>query len=122
MWTPSTLKWPAQRPSWNYRAGRDGGRPLAVTYNMTRLQSLPTDTAYCVSLNLEDEIDRRRRIAGFDFEHPLFTEAAVAAQARHAEISGVDRIHYCGAYWRNGFHEDGVVSALAVGARFGVGL
>jgi predicted NAD/FAD-binding protein len=116
---------PARRKawaSWNYRTPREAGQPVAVTYNMTKLQTLPTDTAYCVSLNMESEIDRESRIAGFDFEHPLFTEAAIAAQARHAEISGTERIHYCGAYWRNGFHEDGVVSALAVGKRFGVTL
>ncbi len=108
--------------SWNYRRPAEAGRPVAVTYNMTRLQTLPTDAAYCVSLNLEDEVAEPARIARFDFEHPLFTEAAVAAQGRHAEVSGTDRIHYCGAYWRHGFHEDGVVSALAVGRRFGVGL
>ncbi len=108
--------------SWNYRVPRDRGRPVAVTYNMTRLQTLATDTAYCVSLNSEDQIRDETAIARFDFEHPLFTEAAVAAQARHAEVSGADRIHYCGAYWRNGFHEDGVVSALAVCERFGASL
>ena len=42
----------------------------------------------------------------------MFTPDGVAAQARHGEISGVNRTHYCGAYWRWGFHEDGVVSAL----------
>jgi predicted NAD/FAD-binding protein len=108
--------------SWNYRASRESGGPVAVTYNMTKLQTLPTDKAYCVSLNMGGEIDDEARIAHFEFEHPLFTEAAVAAQARHAEISGADRIHYCGAYWRNGFHEDGLVSALAVCKRFGVTL
>ena len=106
--------------SWNYRTPRETGRPVAVTYNLTRLQSLPTRTAYCVSLNLENAIDERRVIARFDFHHPLFDEAAVAAQARHAEVSGVGRIHYCGAYWGHGFHEDGVVSALAVARRLGV--
>ena len=106
--------------SWNYRAPAVAGRPVAVTYNMTRLQSLPTATAYCVSLNLEDAIDERQVIARFDFRHPLFDRAAVAAQARRAEVSGADRIHYCGAYWGHGFHEDGVVSALAVARRLGV--
>ena len=48
----------------------------------------------------------------FEYDHPVYTAAGVAAQARHAEISGVRRTHYCGAYWGWGFHEDGVVSAL----------
>ncbi len=108
--------------SWNYRVPRDRGRPVAVTYNMTRLQTLATDTAYCVSLNVEEDLREEAAIASFDFEHPLFTEPAVAAQTRHAEVSGADRIHYCGAYWRNGFHEDGVVSALAVCERIGARL
>ena len=106
--------------SWNYRAPRAAGGAVAVTYNMTRLQSLPTTTAYCVSLNLEDAIDERKVIARFNFAHPLFDRAAVAAQARHAEVSGADRIHFCGAYWGHGFHEDGVVSALAVARKLGV--
>ena len=106
--------------SWNTRIPREEGRPVAVTYNMTRLQRLPTRTTYCVSLNLDEAIDERAVIARFRFHHPLFTPAAVAAQARHAEVSGADRIHYCGAYWGHGFHEDGVVSALRVARRFGV--
>lgn len=106
--------------SWNYRTPREPGRPVAVTYDMTRLQSLPTSTTYCVSLNLADRVDQRKVLARFDFAHPRFTEAAVAAQARRAEISGADRIHFCGAYWGRGFHEDGVVSALAVARRFGI--
>ncbi len=113
---------PRARASWNYRVPRERGRPVAVTYDMTRLQRLPTRTRFCVSLNLEEEIEDASKLASFDFEHPLFTEGGVAAQARHAEISGVDRIHYCGAYWANGFHEDGVVSALRVCERFGATL
>ena len=46
------------------------------------------------------------------YHHPLFTPAGIAAQARQEEINGVRRTYYCGAWWRNGFHEDGVVSAL----------
>jgi predicted NAD/FAD-binding protein len=108
--------------SWNYRVRRDPARSVAVTYNMTKLQSLPTDATYCVSLNMQKAIFEDRLIRSFDFEHPLFSQEAVAAQQRHSEISGVDGIHYCGAYWRNGFHEDGVVSALTVTRRFGLAL
>ncbi len=108
--------------SWNYRIAREHDRSVAVTYNMTELQRLGTEEAYCVSLNLNDDIADETVLRSFDFEHPLFTEKAVAAQQRHREISGVDGIHYCGAYWRNGFHEDGVVSALEVTRRFGATL
>jgi uncharacterized protein len=51
-------------------------------------------------------------IASFRYDHPMFTPAAVAAQARHRQINGAAGVYYCGAYWRYGFHEDGVVSAL----------
>ena len=57
---------------------------------------------------------RSRVIRRMTFEHPIFTRDSLAAQTRHAEVSGPQRVHFCGAYWRNGFHEDGVVSGLAV--------
>ena len=60
--------------------------------------------------------------ASFDSEHPLFSLAGIAAQQRWDEINGVLDTWYCGAYWRNGFHEDGVNSALAVGRAFGESL
>ena len=53
------------------------------------------------------------------YHHPVYSPASVAAQKRRSLIDGVDRIHYCGAYWGFGFHEDGVVSALEVTRRFG---
>ena len=52
-------------------------------------------------------------IESFTYDHPVITHASVAAQSRWGEISGVDGIHYCGAYWRWGFHEDGCWSAHA---------
>ena len=54
-----------------------------------------------------------------DYAHPVYTNPGMAAQARWAEISGVDRVHYCGAYWRWGFHEDGAWSALRVSEALG---
>ena len=110
---------PRARASWNYHRPSNGNGQLTVTYDMCRLQSLAAQPRFCVSLNMDDRIDPRQVVRGFDFTHPLFTPAGVAARQRHAEISGADRIHYCGAYWGNGFHEDGVVSALAVADRFG---
>jgi predicted NAD/FAD-binding protein len=79
---------------------------------MNNLQRLESQTNFCVTLNLTDRIDPAKVIRTIQYSHPVFTPDAVAAQARHGEISGVDRTHYCGAYWRWGFHEDGVVSAL----------
>jgi predicted NAD/FAD-binding protein len=108
--------------SWNYLLPAEPSERVAVTYNMSELQRLESPTPLFVSLNMTDRLDPAKVIRTFSFSHPLFTSDAVAAQRRHSEISGSDRIHYCGAYWRNGFHEDGVVSALEVGKAFGKSL
>jgi uncharacterized protein len=97
--------------SWNYHvAGQD--QPM-VTYNMNILQGIEAPETFCVSLNRRGAIASERILGSFDYDHPLFTVKGVEAQKRHAEISGVNRTHYCGAYWGYGFHEDGVNSALA---------
>ena len=67
-------------------------------------------------------IDQSKIIKKLNYEHPLFTSECIKAQARKNEISGVNNTYYCGAYWRNGFHEDGVVSALDVCKNFGIEL
>ena len=104
--------------SWNAHLV-PGAREARLTYWMNRLQSLDADTDYLVSLNMSDRIDPAKVIRTIDYSHPVFTPEGVAAQGRQMEISGADRIHYCGAYWRWGFHEDGVVSALNALERVG---
>jgi len=97
--------------AWNYHLPRDFGRHVAVTYNMNILQGLDAQKQYCVTLNCDERIDPDRIIQRIQYEHPIYSRDAVAAQQRQAELH-VDRTFFCGAYWRNGFHEDGVVSAL----------
>lgn len=99
--------------AWNYHVIDRASERVAVTYHMNMLQRLNTRTPLLVSLNLSDRIADDRVIRELTYEHPVFTREAVAAQARHAEIDGLDRAYFCGAYWGFGFHEDGVVSALA---------
>ena len=108
--------------AWNYRLAGDPARPAAVTYNMSMLQGLGTRAPLCVTLNDTAAIDPASIIAKFHYHHPLYSVAGDRARARWSEISGVNRTHYCGAYWGNGFHEDGVVSALRVCERLGVRL
>ena len=104
--------------SWNYHLlGEPTGRST-VTYHMNTLQRLSSRRELCVTLNRSEAIDPGRVIATIPYAHPVFTPAGWRAQDRHAEISGRNRTHYCGAYWRWGFHEDGVVSALRVAERF----
>jgi predicted NAD/FAD-binding protein len=102
--------------SWNYRLdGRGTAARVSVTYDMNILQRLEAPHTFCVTLNDSASIDPQRILGRFTYAHPCFTLAGQAAQARHAEISGSSRrTHFCGAYWRNGFHEDGVWSARRV--------
>ena len=109
---------PLARAAWNYHLLREPGRGVPVTYDMNVLQSLATRRRYLVSLNLGDRIDPSRVLRQFEYSHPVYTPEGVAAQKRHGEISGVRRSFYCGAYWRYGFHEDGLVSGLKVVEQF----
>lgn len=105
--------------SWNYLLDKDKDKPVALTYNMNILQSLQSDRTFCVTLNSDNVVDTQKIIKKMNYEHPLFTLEGIKAQNRKKEISGKNRTFYCGAYWRNGFHEDGVVSALDVCREFG---
>jgi uncharacterized protein len=104
--------------AWNYHRLANRRAGVALTYDMNALQALRSRHTFCVTLNASSHVDARRVLRRMEYAHPLFTPAGVAAQRRHHEISGVRRTHYCGAYWRYGFHEDGVVSALQALTRF----
>ncbi|MGL4220361.1 MAG: FAD-dependent oxidoreductase, partial [Shewanella sp.] len=109
--------------SWNYRLDGDKKRPASVTYNMNILQRLPADApTFCVTLNQSELIDESKILRRFNYAHPVFNERSLLAQARREEISGQNRTHFAGAYWHNGFHEDGVRSAVDVCNHFGVSL
>jgi len=108
--------------SWNYHVGANDGDRATVTYHMNRLQNLTATENYCVTLNAVRPVNPAALIRRIGYHHPIYTPAGVVARARRSEISGVNRTWYCGAYWGNGFHEDGVNSALAVGQDFGKSL
>ncbi len=103
--------------SWNYfvEPQRPDGAP-GVSYWMNRLQSIDSDVNYIVTLNRDAAIAPERVLRRLSYSHPQFSPAGFAAQRRWAQIDGGDRIHYCGAYWGYGFHEDAVVSAERVAA------
>jgi predicted NAD/FAD-binding protein len=104
--------------AWNYHVVPQHRGPVALTYNMNILQRLDAPTPFLVTLNRTDSIDPARIIKRIHYRHPLFTPGSVAAQARQREVNGALQTYYCGAWWRNGFHEDGVVSALDALAHF----
>jgi predicted NAD/FAD-binding protein len=109
--------------SWNYHIPQRHNDCAMVTYNMNILQNFhDAPETLLVTLNRTQEIDPAKVIARFEYSHPVFTQDGVKAQARHAEISARNRTHYCGAYWFNGFHEDGVKSGLRVASAFGLEL
>ncbi|MFZ5959498.1 NAD(P)/FAD-dependent oxidoreductase [Pseudomonas knackmussii] len=105
--------------SWNYRLGGAPGQPAAVTYDMNILQGLEAPVTFCVSLNLGEIIDPTKVLARFSYAHPQYGASTVAAQAAWAALQDRQHSFYCGAYWANGFHEDGVLSALRVARYFG---
>ncbi|MEC7816166.1 MAG: FAD-dependent oxidoreductase [Pseudomonadota bacterium] len=117
---PSTrLAWAA----WNYTIPEHSTQPVSVTYNMNILQNFHNaPETFCVTLNRSHDIDPAKVIKRFEYDHPVFTLDAVKAQERYDEIGNHNRTHFCGAYWFNGFHEDGVRSALRVTQAFGVEL
>ena len=102
------LAWAA----WNYQLPREPSAAVTLTYNMNILQGLRAPVPFCVTLNNREAIDPSRVIASFDYAHPQFTGETLEAQKHHRVINGEHGTYYCGAYWRHGFHEDGVVSAL----------
>ena len=81
---------------------------------MNILQSLDSPETFCVTLNNTKRINPDKVIRSFNYWHPVFDVRRKEMQARHAELIGPHRTSFCGAYWGNGFHEDGVVSGLAV--------
>ena len=113
------LAWAA----WNYMIPEHSTQPVSVTYNMKVLQNFDdAPETFCVTLNRSRDINPEKLIKRFEYDHPVFTLDAVAAQERYDDIGNRNRTHFCGAYWFNGFHEDGVRSALRVTRAFGVEL
>jgi predicted NAD/FAD-binding protein len=112
-------KSPRAWASWNYLLLGGASDATALTYNMNILQHLPAPVTFCVSVNAGDDIDPEKVYGRYEYSHPMFTFESVSAQERWAEISGVNHTHFCGAYWRNGFHEDGVFSAIRVAQMLG---
>jgi len=104
--------------SWNYTLG-PGQERAVVTYNMNILQGISAPETFCVTLNNSAAINPVKVLGRFSYDHPVFSIAGIAAQQRWHEINGQRNTWYCGAYWHNGFHEDGVVSALRVADTLG---
>ncbi len=110
--------------SWNYHVSRDSivGAPVSLSYLINRLQPLPFKQQVLVTLNPNRPPKEDKILGKYRYAHPLFDRAAIQAQQRLNDIQGVDRTWYCGAWTRNGFHEDGLASSISVAKRFGVAI
>lgn len=103
--------------AWNYERADSLGREqsaVCLHYWINRLQPLPWQTPVVVSLNPAREPDAGKVLQELEFDHPVFDQAAIAAQGRLPEFQGRSHVWFCGAWTRYGFHEDGLMSGLAV--------
>ncbi len=107
--------------SWNCDLAdcRDDQAPVSMTYHLNRLQGIESPTQYCVTLNPRER-PKGAILAEMDYTHPVIDRSAVLAQASLRRLSGQDRIHFAGAHLYNGFHEDGIRSAVDVARALGV--
>lgn len=107
--------------SWNYLSDLPphSATTSAVTYWMNKLQPLPVETPIFVSLNPAEEPRLGKVLAEFDYAHPIFDPAAMAAQKELWKIQGHRHTWFCGAYWGSGFHEDGIQAGLAAAEALG---
>ena len=105
--------------SWNYLLSGDEDALASVTYNMNILQGLDVEPTFCVTLNKTDAINPEKIIRKFNYTHPVFSTESQKAQLQRDTICGKHNTHFAGAYWYNGFHEDGVRSGVDVAKRFG---
>ncbi|MDD4943344.1 FAD-dependent oxidoreductase [Rhodoferax sp.] len=109
--------------AWNYQrlahpvgvaGAQPQGAPVCLHYLLNRLQPLPFAQPVLVSLNPLTPIDPARVLGEFDYAHPVFDLAAIAAQRHVGALQGQQHSYFCGAWTGYGFHEDGLASGLAV--------
>jgi predicted NAD/FAD-binding protein len=108
--------------SWNYLLSGNNDCLAQVTYNMNILQGLSSSDTFCVTLNQSAAIDPEKILGTFQYAHPVFNQTSISAQQQRSAICGIAHTHFAGAYWYNGFHEDGVHSATDIAKRFGINL
>lgn len=106
--------------AWNAYLPADPTQACTVSYCMNLLQGHQVRPPLVVSLNRTQDIDPSKVLARRHYHHPVYTTAAVAAQAGKARIQGVRRTWFAGAYWGWGFHEDGMRSGVEVARALGV--
>jgi predicted NAD/FAD-binding protein len=101
--------------SWNYLYRKDSKEStVSVTYWMNKLQHIDENYPIFVTLNPINPIPEDKTYDINEFYHPVFDKTAIEAQKAIDNIQGKNKLWFCGAYLRYGFHEDGIWSALNV--------
>lgn len=103
--------------AWNYTSSNKQNKLVTLSYWINTLQNLKTKKDYFVSLNETQNINNV--IEKISYEHPQFDSKAIEMQSRKNEICGHNNTYFAGAYWRYGFHEDGLLSATKVASKLG---
>lgn len=106
--------------AWNYHLTNAASSHATLSYNMNILQGIEAPVTFVVTLNHSHAIDQSKILKRFQYDHPVFNHCTIAAQQRRSEINGINSSWFCGAYWYNGFHEDGVRSAVDIARAMGV--
>ncbi|MBV2131025.1 NAD(P)/FAD-dependent oxidoreductase [Arsukibacterium indicum] len=106
--------------SWNYNLDAAERSRATLTYNMNILQRLQAPVTFCVTLNNSAAIASEKILGTYRYAHPVYNMMTMAAQLQRKVINGQNNSYFCGAYWYNGFHEDGARSAVDVAAMFGI--
>jgi predicted NAD/FAD-binding protein len=106
--------------SWVYTSDGNLDEPmLSVTYWMNLLQGISNETPLFVTLNPKTPIAPDKVFDTHVFDHPVFDREAIAAQDAVQAMQGERSTWFCGAHLRNGFHEDGLASAVHVARLLG---
>ncbi|GAB60197.1 NAD(P)/FAD-dependent oxidoreductase [Rheinheimera nanhaiensis] len=106
--------------AWNYNLDANINDRATLTYNMNILQGISAPVTFCVTLNNSAAIAADKILGVYQYDHPVYNHYTLAAQQQRSKINGVNHTYFCGAYWYNGFHEDGAKSAVDVAALLGV--
>ena len=100
--------------AWNAYVPAKPGAACTVSYYMNLLQKIDAPEPLIVTLNRTADIDPAKIIAKMSYHHPIFTRKSIDAQNQRVKINGQRRTWFTGAYWRYGFHEDGLRTAVSV--------
>ncbi|WP_027671134.1 NAD(P)/FAD-dependent oxidoreductase [Rheinheimera baltica] len=106
--------------AWNYNLDASETQRATLTYNMNLLQGITAPVTFCITLNHSEAIAKDKILGVYHYSHPVYNDTTLAAQAKRNSISGQNNTFFAGAYWYNGFHEDGAKSAVDVAAQLGV--